>query len=70
MSNIKYKIMKKIFTIFVGVAVLSGCAYNELPPKTDDITTSYVLPKGVKPSQDELDFVNAAKAEYEASIKK
>lgn len=70
MSNIKYKTMKKIFAIFVGVAVLSGCAYNELPPKTDDITTSYVLPKGVKPSQDELDFVNAAKAEYEASIKK
>jgi hypothetical protein len=62
--------MKKIFAIFVGVAVLSGCAYNELPPKTDDITTSYVLPKGVKPSQTELDFVNAAKAEYEASIKK
>ena len=62
--------MKKIFAIFVGVAVLSGCAYDELPPKTDDITTSYVLPKGVKPSQDELDFVAAAKAEYEASIKK
>ena len=49
---------------------MSGCSYNELPPKTDDITTSYVLPKGVKPSQAELDFVNAAKAEYEASIKK
>lgn len=62
--------MKRIFVIFVGLAVLSGCAYNELPPKTDDITTSYVLPKGVKPSQEELDFVAAAKAEYNASIKK
>ena len=62
--------MKKIFAIFVGVAVLSGCAYNELPPKTDDITTNYVLPKGVKPTPDERAFVEAVRAEYNASIKK
>lgn len=49
---------------------LCGCSYDELPPKTDDITTTYVLPKGVKPSQEELDAVAAAKAEYEVSIKK
>lgn len=62
--------MKRIFTIFVGLVVLSGCSYNELPPKTDDITTSYVLPKGVIPTPDERAFVEAVKAEYKASINK
>lgn len=48
---------------------MCGCSYNELPPKTDDITNDYVLPKGVKPAQSEMDAVTAAKAEYESSIK-
>ena len=48
---------------------MCGCSYNELPPKTDDITNEYVLPKGVKPTQSEMDAVTAAKAEYESSIK-
>ena len=62
--------MKRFFAIFVVSAIVAGCSYDELPPKTDDITTSYVLPKGVKPTQEELNLVNAAKAEYETSIKK
>ena len=62
--------MKRFFAIFAFAAVLAGCSYDELPPKTDDITTSYVLPKGVKPTQEEQSIVNAAKAEYEAAIKK
>ena len=48
---------------------MCGCSYNELPPKTDDITNEYVLPKGVKPTQSEMDAVTEAKAEYEFSIK-
>ena len=52
------------------MAILSGCAYNELPPKTDDITTSYVLPKGEIPTSAERSAVASAKAEYENAIKK
>ena len=61
--------MKRIIYILSAAALLAGCSYDELPPKTDDITTSYVLPKGVKPSADEEAFVAAAKAEYENSIR-
>jgi hypothetical protein len=64
------KAMNKIILLTLMLSFLCGCSYNELPPKTDDITTSYVLPKGVKPTQSELDVAAAAKAEYEASIKK
>ena len=48
---------------------LCGCSYNELPTKTDDITTSYVLPKGELPSADEKAVANAAKQEYESALK-
>ncbi len=64
----KDKTMKRIIAVAVASAALCGCSYNELPPKTDDITTTYVLPKGVKPTKAELDAVAAANAEYVASI--
>lgn len=54
----------------VAFAALSGCSYDELPPKTDDITTSYVLPKGTIPSAEEKAAVAAAKEEYEQFLKK
>lgn len=62
--------MKRIIVIFAAIAVLSSCSYDELPPKTDDITTDYVLPKGELPTAAEKAEVAAAKAEYEESIKK
>lgn len=62
--------MKRIIIIFAVISALSACSYNELPPKTDDITTSYVLPKGELPTAAEKNEVAAAKAEYEESIKK
>lgn len=62
--------MKKSILILSFMAILTGCAYNELPPKTDDITNEYVLPKGELPSAAEKAEVAAAKAEYEQSIKK
>ena len=52
------------------MAILTGCAYDELPPKTDDITTSYVLPKGEAPTAAERGVAAAAKAEYADAIKK
>ena len=62
--------MKRIIIIFAVISALSACSYNELPPKTDDITTSYVLPKGELPTAAENNEVAAVKAEYEESIKK
>lgn len=62
--------MKRIMFILAVMLVSGACSYSELPPKTDDITTSYVLPKGELPSAEEKAAVAAAKAEYEASIKK
>ena len=62
--------MKKIMLILTAVAVLSGCSYDELPPKTDDITTYYVLPKGTMPSPDEEKVVKDAQKEYKDAIKK
>lgn len=62
--------MKRIIIIFAVISALSACSYNELPPKTDDITTSYVLPKGELPTAAEKNEVAAVKAEYEESIKK
>lgn len=48
---------------------LCGCSYNELPPKTDDITTDYVLPKGEIPTSEERAVASDAKAEYESALK-
>ena len=61
--------MKKIMLILTA-AVLSGCSYDELPPKTDDITTYYVLPKGTTPSPEEEKAVKDAQKEYKDAIKK
>ena len=52
--------MKKSILILSFTAILTGCAYNELPPKTDDITNEYVLPKGELPSAAEKAVVAAA----------
>jgi len=62
--------MKKIMIILAVMAILAGCSYNELPPKTDDITTSYVLPKGEIPTASERKVAADAKAEYENALKK
>ena len=62
--------MKKTVLILTAAAVLTGCAYDELPPKTDDITTSYVLPKGEEPSAEEKQIAAEAVAEYQEAMKK
>ena len=62
--------MKRIIYILSVMTLFAGCTYNELPPKTDDITTYYLLPTGEEPSDEEKDFVAAAIEEYESSVKK
>lgn len=55
-------------TLLAAAALLCSCSYNELPPKTDDATTDYILPAGTLPSADELATVRALKEEYENAI--
>ena len=65
------KTKRNIFAILVAAIVgttLSGCSYNELPPKTSDASKSYIKPKGEIPTAAERDEVKAIKAEYEAAI--
>lgn len=61
--------MNKIILLTLVLSFLFGCSYNELPPKTDDITTNYVLPKGEFPTSQEKSQVSAAKQEYQLWLK-
>ncbi|MGM9742373.1 MAG: hypothetical protein ACI3ZC_04885 [Candidatus Cryptobacteroides sp.] len=63
---------RKTITIFAAIAAAvaaGGCSFEKYPPKTDDAAKEYVKPKGVTPTQEEKDIVNAAKSEYEQAVK-
>ena len=51
-------------SLFAAICVFQGCSYNELPPKTDDATNTYTLPKGVLPTAEERAVQQAARDEY------
>ncbi len=61
--------MKSKIIAIITILLLSGCSYSELPPKTDDATTDYIVPQGVLPSEQERTYVNQAKEEYENATK-
>lgn len=46
-------------------ACLCSCTYEEQPPKTTDSDSNYILPAGEVPNAEEIEFVNAARMEYE-----
>ncbi len=46
------------------LGLASGCSYNELPPKTDDATTTYTLPNGEIPTAEEKAVQTEARNEY------
>lgn len=46
------------------LGLTTGCKYNELPPKTDDATTTYTLPAGEIPSAEEKAVQTQARNEY------
>lgn len=62
---------RKSLTLGLGLLILAaaayGCSYNELPPKTDDVTTDYVLPQGEIPTAEEYAEVEAIRTEYRNS---
>lgn len=55
--------------MIVLLAVCHSCDYNELPPKTDDASTGYRLPKGEVPTAADLDTQTALKKEYNDAVK-
>lgn len=67
----KHIIKAAVITLvyIAGVAAVSSCSYEELTPKTDDLSSSYVLPKGETPSAQEQADVKAIRNEYNNSIK-
>jgi len=58
---------KTLIALAAGLLLLSSCSYEKLPPKTGDSNTSYVVPKGVVPTDAERAIVDAARAEYETN---
>jgi len=62
--------IKVLIALSASVLLMSSCGYEKLPPKTGDANTSYVLPKGVVPTDEEKAIVDAAKLEYETNTTK
>lgn len=50
-------------------SLLGSCTYNELPPKTENASTNYILPKGEIPTEAEKAEVAKIKEEYNSAIK-
>ena len=57
--------MKAFLSIFAACCLLCGCSYEQMPPKTADGTTEYVLPQGKVPTEAEMQWVSQTRAEYE-----
>ena len=70
-KNLKRVITRYSYLIMVSIiasVALVSCEYDELPPKTDDSSTGYILPKGLVPTIIELDFQSALKKEYNQAM--
>ena len=60
--------IQTILVLGIAAILLCGCSYNELPPKTDDATTDYILPSGTVPTAEETAAVQALREEYENAV--
>ena len=70
MKAMKIKKTLTILSAFALILMVNSCDYNELPPKTDDLSKDYVLPKGERPTAEETKQVHKIREEYNNSIKK
>ena len=52
------------------LGLCASCSYNELPPKTDDATTTYTLPNGEIPTAEEKAVQTEARNEYNQYLQK
>lgn len=68
MCNKKYKLMKKLILSFLVLSimtVLNSCSKsNELAPKTGDINSEYLLPKGTLLSAEDREAIDKRLTEY------
>ena len=55
--------------IFCGFILVSCDQSDELPPKTENSSTKYLLPKGTVMTASERELCNEKKAEYELATK-
>lgn len=60
----KATIRNILVPVLAMVLLCNGCSYEKQPPKTEDADTSYVLPKGQIPTDEETAAVEAARKEY------
>lgn len=64
----KYKLMKKLILfvlVLTTISVLNSCSKsNELAPKTGDINSEYLLPKGTLLSAEDRDAIDKRLTEY------
>jgi len=63
---------KKIIAILpfvILLSILTGCKYDEKPPRTTDAASDYILPAGELPSDTDMQLVQAAREEYEEAVK-
>lgn len=58
-----------LMAAFVICGLVSCDQSDELPPKTENSSTKYLLPKGTVMTSSERDLCNDKKAEYEQAIK-
>ena len=65
---VKTTIIRITLALGIAVILLGGCSYNELPPKTDDATTDYILPSGTIPTAEESAAVQALRDEYNNAV--
>ena len=65
---VKTTAIQTILVFGIAAILLGGCSYNELPPKTDDATTDYILPAGTIPTAEETAAVQALREEYENAV--
>lgn len=65
---VKTTAIQTILVFGIAAILLGGCSYNELPPKTDDATTDYILPSGTVPTAEETAAVQALREEYENAV--
>lgn len=48
--------------------LVTGCKYDEKPPRTEVSASDYVLPQGELPTDAERQAVEAARAEYNEAV--
>ena len=66
--NIIRRLLIPSLIMVLFLAIFSSCEYDDLPPKTDDSSTGYKLPKRTVPTAADLELQSQLKKEYNDAI--